>query len=278
MSTINTQEIAHFSTFAHQWWDEQGPFKILHQLNPTRLHFIKDCIEQYRDLPSIGMRNQFWSSNKEARGDARSVPSVHEHIETDGSCINRPKVFSHRALDIGCGGGLISEPLARQGFRVTAIDATPENITAAKEHAKMMGLDIDYRHTSAEDLVPTGSKFDVITALEIIEHVADVPLFLQSCRDLLAPGGLLILSTLNRTPLSFLGGIVAAEYILRWVPQGTHHWKQFIKPSEMVNQLADLNMALCDLKGLHYSPFKNQWKLSHKLDINYMGCFKVPHE
>ena len=235
MSTINNQEIAHFSTFAHQWWDEQGPFKILHQLNPTRLHFIKDCIDQYH-------------------GSAKTV------------------------LDIGCGGGLVSEPLARQGFRVTAIDATPENITAAQAHAELIGLDIDYRHTNAEDLAATGAKFDVITALEIVEHVADVPLFLQSCRDLLAPGGILILSTLNRTPLSFLGGIVAAEYILRWVPQGTHHWKQFIKPSEMVNQLADLNLALCDLKGLHYSPFQNQWRLSHKLDINYMGCFKVPHE
>jgi 2-polyprenyl-6-hydroxyphenyl methylase/3-demethylubiquinone-9 3-methyltransferase len=231
-TTVNPQEIAHFSAFSHQWWDEQGPFKILHQLNPTRLGFIKDCVEHYH-------------------GPAKIV------------------------LDTGCGGGLVAEPLARQGFQVTAIDATIENIAAAQEHAQMMGLEIDYRHTTVEDLAATGAKFDVITALEIVEHVADVPLFLKSCSNLLAPGGILIVSTLNRTPLSFLGGIVAAEYVLRWVPRGTHDWKQFIKPSELVNQLAALDMAPCDLKGLHYSPFKNQWSLSNKLQINYMGCFKT---
>jgi 2-polyprenyl-6-hydroxyphenyl methylase / 3-demethylubiquinone-9 3-methyltransferase len=174
------------------------------------------------------------------------------------------------ALDIGCGGGLVTEPLCRMGAAVTGVDAGPENIRIAKAHGKAEGLTINYQATTAEALADAGKQYDLVTALEIVEHVADVPLFLQSCAALVKPGGMLIVSTLNRTPKSFMLGIVAAEYILRWLPTGTHNWKKFLKPSEIATPLTAAGLKVTDVRGLIYNPLTRQFSLSaDDLDVNY---------
>lgn len=228
-TTIDPAEVAQFGLLADQWWDEKGPFKPLHRLNPVRLRYIRDQIQG--------------------------------HFET--STLKNLKI-----LDIGCGGGLVCEPLTRLGAKVTGVDAAAENIAAAKLHAEQAGLKIDYLCDSAENLAAQNKKFDVVLALEIVEHVADVPLFLSACRHLVKKEGLLILSTLNRTAKSFALGIVAAEYILRWVPAGTHDWRKFLKPSEIATHLKD--MQISDVTGLTFQPLTGDFDLSKKdLDVNY---------
>lgn len=234
--TIDDQEIENFSRIADEWWDPNGNFKPLHQLNPTRISYIKE--------------------------------QVCKHLEKDVTSITALTDVS--ILDVGCGGGLVCEPLTRLGANMTGLDASEKNIQIAKAHAEKSKLAIDYKHGSVEDLSQEQQKYDVVLALEIIEHVADVELFIQSCLDCLKPGGLIIFSTLNRTVKSYALGIVAAEYILRWLPQGTHNWKKFIKPSELVHHLQPLNANAIDTCGLVYNPLTQEFSLKNNdLDVNY---------
>lgn len=235
-STIKPSEIENFTKDAHLWWDETGPFKPLHEINPTRLDFI--------------------------------VREIKGHFQLTGNAEPLKKL---RILDIGCGGGLICEPLARLGGAVTGIDAGAENIAVAQGHSQAQGLKITYEVNSPESY--ESKPFDVVIALEVIEHVDQVETFLSSCLGHLKPGGLLIMSTLNRTPKSFALGIVAAEYILRWVPKGTHTWSQFVKPSELSKSLRGLGCAPVSLQGLVYRPFSRTWSLSSDVDVNYMMSF-----
>jgi 2-polyprenyl-6-hydroxyphenyl methylase / 3-demethylubiquinone-9 3-methyltransferase len=239
MSTQDAAEIQKFDQVASQWWDERGPFKPLHRLNPVRLEFIRGCIEQAYAPQSS------------------SAPFEGLHM-----------------VDVGCGGGLITEPLARLGAAVEGIDASREAIQAATAHAKLMGLPITYQQKTVEALAAEGCAYDVVLALEIVEHVADVPLFLRSCAQLVKPGGLLFLSTLNRTLKSFLLGIVAAEYVLRWVPRGTHQWERFIKPAELVAHASSFGLAPLSMKGLEFKPLTGQWALSSEVDVNYLLCMR----
>lgn len=236
-STIDPQDVSNFESQAHLWWDEVGPFKPLHKINPHRISFIKS--------------------------------EIMSHFLLDEDKLSKP-LSSLKILDIGCGGGLVCEPLCRLGGTVTGIDAGAENIRVASAHAEQHDLTISYIHTTAEDHLKSNKIYDVVIALEIIEHVSDVPLFLKSCVELLKPGGVLIMSTLNRTVKSYLLGIVAAEYILRWVPQGTHNWRQFIEPAELVFHLEDLGVKTKSLKGIEFNPFTRKWFLSDGIDVNYL--------
>lgn len=235
--TVDTAEIERFSRIAHEWWDENGKFRPLHRLNPVRLRYARDRICEHFDL------------------DAGALRPLQE-LEI---------------LDIGCGGGLVAEPLARMGAKVTGIDASVETIGVARQHAEISGVDVAYRCASVEKMAEKKEKFDVVTALEIVEHVADVPAFIAACAALVKPGGLLVMSTLNRTAKSFALGIVAAEYILRWLPQGTHSWKKFLKPSELSRNLHENGMETVDISGLVYNPLRDEFSLSSReLDVNYL--------
>ncbi len=236
-TTVQPEEIDQFSRHAADWWNPYGSFKPLHRLNPVRVQYVRDQICALRGFKATGKREVL-------RGIS--------------------------LLDVGCGGGLLAEPLALLGARVTAIDASAATIDVASQHAAEQGLEIDYRVSSVEDLAQKPQRFDVITALEIVEHVADIELFLTALTSLLRPGGVLILSTLNQTSKSYLLGIVAAEYILRWVPRGTHQWKKFIRPSQLVDRVAELGLTPCDLSGLVFNPLRQEFHLSQTdLDVNY---------
>ena len=236
-TTVDPAEIERFSRIAEEWWDPTGKFAPLHQLNPVRIGYIRDRAAAH------------WQR------DALSGSPL------DGLDL----------LDIGCGGGLLSEPMTRLGARVTGIDAAPRNIATASLHADGQGLAIDYRATTAEALAGDGRQFDIVLALEIVEHVADVELFLQCCGTLVKPGGLLFLSTLNRTAKAWALAIAGAEYMLRWLPRGTHDWKKFLKPSEVVRGLRGGGVEAQDIVGVVYSPLRRAWSLSKgDLDVNYM--------
>jgi 2-polyprenyl-6-hydroxyphenyl methylase/3-demethylubiquinone-9 3-methyltransferase len=237
INTVESIEIDKFDKISESWWDPEGPFRPLHQINPIRLEYITD--------------------------------QIHSHF-------NVTNIKNLEIIDIGCGGGLISEPLSRKGAIVTGIDAGSKNIDVAKYHATQSKLNITYLNTTSEEMASNIQAFDVVLALEIIEHVNNIPLFLQSCAQLVKPGGLLIISTINRTPKSFLTAIIGAEYILRWLPRGTHDWSKFIKPSEIIDWLDTYNMSPIDIKGLDYKILdSNPWKISKKVDTNYMITFRA---
>lgn len=228
------EEIQKFEKIADQWWNPSGDFKPLHELTPTRLEYIINLTKNHFKLDSIN---------------------------------------NLKTLDIGCGGGLISEPLARLKAKVTGIDASEININIAKNHAIDSNLEIDYRAILAEDLEKTQEKYDLILALEIIEHIENIEFFVETCCKLLEPNGLLIFSTINQTIKSFLESIVAAEYILRWVPKGTHQWSKFVKPSQINKYANKQNMQLIEMKGLSYSPISRNWSLTEDLSNNYFISF-----
>jgi len=228
MNNVNAQELSHFESMADHWWDENGPLKPLHKLNPTRIDYIQRQILTHFDK--------------------RSFDNI-------------------QILDIGCGGGLVCEPLAQAGAKVTGIDAGETAIRVAKDHATMNGLDIAYKCETSND---HNNTYDVVLALEIIEHVDDVDEFVKSALSRLNKGGIAIFSTLNRTPQSFALGIVAAEYILRWLPRGTHDWNKFIKPSELARMLQGNNMHVNDITGLTYNPLLDYFSLSNTdVAVNY---------
>ncbi len=242
ISSVDEEEVAQFSRIAGAWWDPNGPFAPLHRMNPVRIGYIRELAMRHFSLPE-----------------------------------NTDLPFSGlRIADIGCGGGLICEPMARLGGRVSGIDASEENIAVARRHAESSGLTIDYRATTAEAMAQDGEACDLVLALEILEHVADVSVFLEACAALVRPGGLLVLSTLNRTARSFLMAIVGAEYLLRWLPRGTHDWSKFLLPSEIDSVLKPQAMQLCDLTGMCYHPLRGDWSLSKQdTAVNYlMGFWK----
>lgn len=236
-STIDDSEIAKFQAMAAEWWDPEGKFRPLHMLNPCRLDYITSQIaaEFDRDLTA-------------------------------------PAPFAGlRILDIGCGGGLLSEPMARLGADVVGADAAEGNIPVARVHAEEQGLDIDYRHTTAEALAAAGETFDVILNMEVVEHVADPLAFLTACHALLKPGGLMTCSTINRTPKSFAMAIVGAEYVMRWLPKGTHDWSKFITPEELYDLLRKAGFDPVDKKGFVFNPVSWGWRLSDRdLSVNYV--------
>ncbi len=242
-STVDPADIARFSAIADEWWDPHGKFKPLHIFNPTRLKFIREVVCEHFDRPLDG-----------------ATPFT-----------------GLRLLDVGCGGGLLSEPMARLGAEVTGIDAAQKNTQVAQVHAEQQGLEVTYRHTTIEDLVASQTApFDVILNMEVVEHVADPGLFLQSCARLLKPGGVMIMATLNRTPKSFALGIVGAEYILRWLPRGTHDWRQFLRPDELKSLLADTPLVLDSPVGVSFNPLTWKWSLSTDTSVNYMMVARNP--
>ncbi|MCX5514490.1 bifunctional 3-demethylubiquinol 3-O-methyltransferase/2-polyprenyl-6-hydroxyphenol methylase [Kaistia algarum] len=235
-STVDDREIAHFSAIADEWWAPGGKFAPLHRLNPIRIQFIKD---------EAGKRFARGSNS------ARALDGL-------------------RVLDIGCGGGLLSEPMARLGAEVIGADASATNIAVASLHANEGGLAIDYRATTAEALAETGETFDIVLAMEIVEHVADLPLFIRETARMVKPGGLMVLSTINRTPKAWLLAIMGAEYILRWLPRGTHSYEKLVKPQELVAALAEAGLELSAEAGVIYDPLRDGWKVSSDMDVNYM--------
>ena len=236
-NTIDEGEIAKFEAMAAEWWDPTGKFKPLHMLNPGRLGYIVEQItaEFGRDPD-----------------DLKSLEGL-------------------RILDIGCGGGLLSEPMARLGADVVGADAAAGNIPVAEVHAKQSGLEIDYRHTTAEDLATAGEQFDVVLNMEVVEHVADPPAFLLACQQLLKPGGLMICSTINRNPKSYVMAIIGAEHVMRWLPKGTHEWQKFITPDELFAMLEGAGLKPVDRKGFVFNPILWNWAISDRdLSVNYV--------
>ena len=234
MTTINQEEIQKFSKLADEWWDVSGKFKPLHMFNPIRIEYILE------------------------------KTSIHFKKKDKNLPLKGLKI-----LDIGCGGGLISEPMCRLGADVTGIDASQKNIKIAEIHSKQNNLKINYINTSPEKL-KENEKFDVILNLEIVEHVEDLDLYFKSCAKLLKKNGLMFTATLNRTFVSFIKAIVGAEYILRWLPIGTHDWNKFLKPREIEEKIKNLNFITQEVKGLEFNPFSQKWKRSNDLSVNYI--------
>jgi 2-polyprenyl-6-hydroxyphenyl methylase/3-demethylubiquinone-9 3-methyltransferase len=235
MGTINKDEINKFSRIADEWWDINGKFKPLHMFNPIRIGYILDITLSYFKI----------DKNK------------------------RLPLKDLKILDIGCGGGLISEPMSRLGAKVTGIDASERNIQVAKLHAKKNNLNIDYLNTVPENLNRL-NEFDIILNLEVVEHVEDLNLYLSSCFGLLKKKGIMFTATINRSLTSYIKAIVGAEYILRWLPIGTHDWNKFIKPEELEKKLTDLNFLITDLTGLNYNPIFQEWRKSKDMSVNYI--------
>ena len=235
-TTIDNAEVERFSALASEWWNPSGKFRPLHKFNPVRLQYIKEkaCAQFDRDM-------------------------------------NDPKAFEGlRFLDIGCGGGLLSEPMARLGAEVMGADASEVNIEVAKIHAKQSGLEIDYRAETSEALEQAGEKFDVILNMEVVEHVADVDLFMSSCARMIKPGGLMFVATINRTLKAKALAIFMAENVLRWLPKGTHEYEKLVRPEEIEAPLNAEDMQIIDRTGVFYNVLQDQWNKSRDMDVNYM--------
>ncbi len=237
MTSVNKKEIDKFSKMADEWWDPEGKFKPLHKFNPTRIKYLK------------------------------------ENIVYNFKLKNKSKPLSGiKILDIGCGGGLLSEPMSRMGANVTGIDASDKNIKIAKVHSKKNKLKINYLCSSPEKL-KIGKKFDVILNMEIVEHVEDVDFFLKSCSKLLKKNGLMFVATINKTLKSYVFAIVGAEYVLRWLPIGTHEWEKFVKPEDLKKILMKYDLSLNKLEGMNFNIIKDEWSISKDLSVNYIAKF-----
>jgi 2-polyprenyl-6-hydroxyphenyl methylase/3-demethylubiquinone-9 3-methyltransferase len=236
-TTVDPSEVAKFEAMAAEWWDPKGKFKPLHLMNPCRLDYI----------------------TRQIAGEF-------------GRDLTQPEPFRGlRLLDIGCGGGLLSEPMARLGATVIGADAAAGNIPVAQVHAEQSGLTIDYRNITAEELAANGEQFDVVLNMEVVEHVADPLAYLTACHDLLKPGGLMLCSTINRNPKSFAMAIVGAEYVMRWLPKGTHEWNKFITPDELYSLIQNAGLTPVDRKGFVFNPISWQWSISDRdLSVNYV--------
>lgn len=235
-TTIDAGEVDRFSRMAADWWNPTGKFKPLHKFNPVRLSYIRD--------------------------------TVIEHFGIDGSA---PKPFAGlRFLDIGCGGGLLSEPMARLGAQVIGADASETNIEIARLHAVQSGLEIDYRATTSEALEAEGENFDVVLNMEVVEHVADVDMFMKSCAAMVRPGGLMFVATINRTLKAYGMAIIGAEHILRWLPRGTHQYEKLVTPRELEVALAGTGVDIVRRSGVSFNPLADEWRLSRDMDVNYM--------
>jgi len=236
-NTINKKEIEKFSRIAEEWWNPTGKFKPLHKFNPIRISYIRDNI-----ISTLNIKNK------------------------------KKPLEKVKILDIGCGGGLLSEPMSRLGAEVTGIDASDKNISIAKLHAKKNNLNIKYFCTSPENFNPK-NKFDVVLNMEIIEHVEDMDFFLKSCSNLLKKNGIMFVATLNKTLTSYLFAIIGAEYILQWLPIGTHEWEKFVKPDDLVKTLEKYNLKLDILNGMKFNIIKDEWNISQDKSVNYIGKF-----
>lgn len=242
--SIDPDEVAKFTAMAAEWWDPKGKFRPLHKFNPVRLGFIRDTIEAHFGL-SPSARRPF-----------------------DGL----------RVLDIGCGGGLVSEPMTRLGAAVTAVDASEANIKTAMTHAEQGGLDIDFRAGTVEALIEAGeASFDVVLNLEVVEHVADPAQFLKDCASLVKPGGLMIVATLNRTAKAFALAIVGAEYVLGWLPRGTHEFEKFLRPDEIERPMSAAGLMVQPPQGVSFNPITDQWRLSDDTKVNYLMVAARPN-
>lgn len=241
-STVDPAEVDQFARLGAQWWDERGPMAMLHKFNPVRLGYIRDQVTAHfgRDPKKLG-------------------------------CL-----AGLRMLDIGCGGGILSEPLARLGALVVGADPAERNIEVARRHAAQAGVLVDYRATTAEALADAVERFDVVLAMEVVEHVADMPLFVKRCGEMVKPGGVMIAATLNRTLKSFALAIVGAEYVLRWLPRGTHQWDKFVTPGELEAAMIGAGLRVIDERGVVYSLLSDSWKLSNDMDVNYMLTAEKP--
>jgi 2-polyprenyl-6-hydroxyphenyl methylase/3-demethylubiquinone-9 3-methyltransferase len=243
-STIDPSEVARFERLAAQWWDPSGKMGVLHKFNPVRLGFIRDA------------------ACRQFARDPKRLDSL----------------AGLRILDIGCGGGILCEPLARLGAQVVGADPAQANIEVARIHATGAGLTIDYRITTAEALADAGERFDIVLAMEVVEHVADIALFVNRCAEMVKPGGLMVVATLNRTLKSFAFAIVGAEYVMRWLPRGTHQWDKFVTPDELEAALNDNGLSVIEDAGVIYNLFADRWQLSDDMDVNYMLVAEKPLE
>ena len=242
VSSVDAAEVERFSRHAADWWDPRGPMAALHKFNPVRLAYIRD------------------------QAAAR--------FERDPKKLDCLKDL--RMLDIGCGGGILSEPLARLGANMVGADPAEENIAAARAHAEQAGVAIDYRATTAEELGAAKERFDVVLAMEVVEHVTDMNAFVATCAAMVKPGGLMVAATLNRTLKSFALAIVGAEYVLRWLPRGTHQWDKFVTPVELETAIEDSGLRVTGERGVIYSPFADRWQLASDMDVNYMLVAQRP--
>jgi 2-polyprenyl-6-hydroxyphenyl methylase/3-demethylubiquinone-9 3-methyltransferase len=235
-TTIDPLEVERFDRIAREWWDPKGPMRALHKFNPVRLAYIRDA-----------------ACSRFGR-DARSARSL------EGLTV----------LDVGCGGGVLSEPLARLGARVTGLDPAPTNVSVARLHAEAAGLAIDYRGETIEEVASRPERFDVVLAMEVVEHVTDVRAFVSACSEAVRPGGILIMATINRTLRAFALAIVGAEYVLGWLPRGTHQWEKFVTPEELALSIEAAGLSVTDRTGVVYSPLGDRWSLSRDMAVNYM--------
>ncbi len=243
-TTVDPAEIAKFERMAAEWWDPDGKFRPLHKFNPVRLAYVRDvAAERFGRDPKGG----------------------------------RP-LSELRLLDIGCGGGILAEPMARLGAQTVGIDPSATNVAVAHQHAERGGLVIDYRSTTAEALAQAGERFDLVLAMEVVEHVADVGVFIDACAALVKPGGLLFVATINRTAKAFALAIVGAEYLLRWLPRGTHDFAKLVRPAELEAALSAAGLAVVDRTGVRYSPLSDRWSRTPDLDVNYMVVAEKPAE
>jgi 2-polyprenyl-6-hydroxyphenyl methylase/3-demethylubiquinone-9 3-methyltransferase len=240
--TLDPDEIDRFARLASQWWDPKGKFAALHRIGPARLTFLRDEMVRHFGLGGAGLR----------------------------------PLRGLRVLDVGCGGGLIAEPLARLGARVTGIDPAAETIEAARRHAEGQGLEIDYRAGRIEELATEALAFDAVVCLEVVEHVPGPAAFLETCAGLVRPGGLMLLSTINRTLKAYLLAIVGAEYILRWLPVGTHQWERFVTPDELARHLRAAGLGAPVVRGLVYNPLADVWSVAGDTDVNYLAAAAKP--
>lgn len=241
-ATLDPAERDRFAALASEWWDPAGKFGPLHRIGPARLTFLRDELVRHFGRNGGGLR----------------------------------PLTGLGLLDIGCGGGLISEPLARLGATVTGLDPAPENIVVARQHASLQGLTIDYQVGRVEELAEQGRLYDAVVCLEVVEHVPDVGAFLASCGRLLRPGGLMLLSTINRTLKAYALAIIGAEYVLRWLPVGTHRWDRFVTPQELAQHLRSAGLTEPSLRGLLYNPFQDAWSLGSDTDVNYLAAAAKP--
>lgn len=241
-TTIDQSEVDRFSAMAAEWWSPTGKFKPLHKFNPVRLAYIRD---------------------RAAENFSRSPKSA------------KP-LEGLRVLDIGCGGGLLSEPVARMGAEVVGADPSEKNIGIASTHAKASGVAVDYRAVTAEQLAEAGETFDLVLNMEVVEHVADVELFMNTCASMVRPGGLMFVATINRTMKAAALAIFAAENVLRWLPRGTHQYEKLVRPEELEKSLAASGLEIVDRTGVFFNPLANQWNLSKDMDVNYMLLAKRP--